>query len=120
MGYTNFGKTIRKHMIDNDENLCSLANMFDVTTAFVSAVLLGKKPAPEEWYNILCEHYNLSEEERKKFYDEYCDTKKTVKIDVSNADSYRKKLAIQFQRKLSGLSEEELNNIMYIIGDDEV
>ncbi len=120
MGYTNFGKTIRKHMIDRDENLCTLANMFDVTTAFVSAVLLGKKPAPEDWYNILCEHYNLSEEERKKFYDEYCDTKKTIKIDVSSSDYSKKKLAIQFQRRLSDLSEEEMKSIMDILGEEEI
>ena len=39
MGYTNFGKMIRKLMIDNEENLGTLSNLFDVSTAFVSAVL---------------------------------------------------------------------------------
>lgn len=120
MGYTKFGKTIRKHMIDRDENLGTLAEMFNVTTAFVSAVLLGKKPVPEDWFNKLCEHYSLNEKDKNELFDDYCDTKNTIKIDVSNVATSKKKLAIQFTRKLPELSEEELKSIMGILGEEEV
>ena len=119
MGYTNFGKTIRKLMIDKDENLGTLAEMFDVSTAFVSSVLIGKKPVPEEWYSKLCDHYNLTEDERKSLYDEYCDTKNTIKLDVSQVDTGKKKLALQFQRKLPELSEEEWKSISEILGEED-
>ena len=119
MGYTNFGKKIRKYMIDKDENLGTLAEMFDVSTAFVSSVLIGKKPVPEEWYSKLCDHYNLNEEERNILYDDYCDTKNTIKLDVSQVDTGKKKLALQFQRKLPELSEEEWKSISEILGEED-
>lgn len=119
MGYTDFGKTIRKLMIDKDENLGVLAEMFNVSTAFVSSVLIGKKPVPEEWYGKLCDHYNLNKEERKNLYDEYCETKNTIRLDVSQIDTRKKKLALQFQRKLPELSEEERKSISEILGEGE-
>ena len=36
MGYTKFGKIVRKEMIDHDENLLSIARLLGVTTSFVS------------------------------------------------------------------------------------
>ena len=33
MGYTEFGKIIRKEMIDHDENLLSIAQLLGVTTS---------------------------------------------------------------------------------------
>ena len=118
MGYTRFGKTIRKLMIDNEENLGTLAEMFNVTTAFVSAVLIGKKPVPEGWYSKLCDHYNLNDAEKDDLYDAYCDTKNTIKLDVTNFQTCKKKLALQFQRKLPELSEEELKSLFDILGKE--
>lgn len=118
MGYTNFGKLIRKLMIDNDENLGTIANLFDVTTAFVSAVLIGKKPVPDEWFEKLCEHYNLKENIKDELYDAYCETKNTIKLDLTNIEVGKKKLALQFQRKLPELSQDELNSICKILGKE--
>ena len=115
MGYTQFGKIIRKLMIDNDENLNTLAKLFNVTSAFVSSVLTGKKPVPEDWYAALCDHYNLDEAMRSTLYDAYCSTKNTIKLDVSNVEINKKKLAIQFQRKLTELSDEDLQSMFDIL-----
>ena len=117
MGYTRFGKIIRKLMIDRDENLGTLANMFDVSTAFVSSVLVGNKPVPEEWFEKVSDHYELTDDERNGLYDAYCETKKTIKLDISSIDTGKKKLALQFQRKLPGLSDEELKSIFKILED---
>ena len=99
MGYTRFGKTIRKLMIDQDENLGTLAGMFNVSTAFVSSVLVGNKPVPEGWFEKICEHYKLNDADKNDLYDAYCDTKKIIKLDVSSIDTSKKRLALQFQRK---------------------
>lgn len=119
MGYTNFGKMIRKLMIDNEENLGTLSNLFDVSTAFVSAVLIGNKSVPEEWYNILCDHYALDEKEKENLYEAYCETKKTIKLDLSQVQTDKKRLALQFQRKLPSLSQDELQSIFDILGEDD-
>ena len=106
-------------MIDKDENLTTLAKLFNVTTAFVSAVLIGKKSIPETWCAILSAHYNLDEEKQKALFDAYCEDKKSIKFDVENLDFTRKKLAIQFQRKLPELDEDELQKIYCILDEEE-
>ena len=118
MGYTKFGKVVRKIMIDNDETLGDLATLMGVSTAFVSSVLTGKKQVPENWYSSICDHYNLDENEKITLYDAYCDTKTNIKIDMSKMSLANKKLTLQFQRKLPGLSEEDLNSLRKIFGDD--
>lgn len=116
MGYTKFGKIVRKLMIDNDENLGTVADLMVVSTAFVSSVLTGKKNIPESWYNIICDHYSLDEKSRAELYDAYCEEKNSVRIDVENKSLESKKLAIQFQRSFPSLSEKELHEIWKIIG----
>lgn len=121
MGYTEFGKIVRKAMIDHDENLLSIAQLFDVTTSFVSAVLIGSKSIPDNWVDVLAKHYNFSKEKRDELYNAYCEAKKNVRLDVEDASLPQKKLAIQFQRKLTGLSDEEMAMINNILegGDDD-
>lgn len=119
MGYTRFGKIIRKLMVDHDENLGDLSKLLDVSTAFVSSVLIGKKPVPEDWLDVISNHYNLDSTEKDELYDAYCDTKNTIKIDLSTVETGKKKLALQFQRKLPELSEEELKSIFNILKEGD-
>lgn len=118
MGYTNFGKIIKKLMIDAEDNLGTLSKLLGVSTAFVSAVLVGKKAVPEEWYSILCNHYSLDEKGKEELYEAYCETKKSIKLDLSNEQPEKKRLALQFQRKLPTLNQNELQSIFKILGKD--
>ena len=61
------------------------------------------------------DYYNLDEAMRNALYDAYCSTKNTIKLDVSNVEINRKKLAIQFQRKLTELSDEDLQSMFNIL-----
>lgn len=115
MGYTNFGKIIRKEMIDHDENLLTIANLLNVTVAFVSAVLTGKKNIPDNWVEELSEHYEMNNELLCKLYDAYCEDKKNIKIVVENNTLAQKKLALQFQRKLKELNDDEIETINEIL-----
>ena len=112
MGYTNFGKIVRKEMIDHDENLLSIAQLFDVTTSFVSAVLTGGKSVPDNWVDEIAKHYGLVGSKYDELYNAYCEDKKNVRIDVENVSLARKNLAVQFQRKLPILTEDEIDTIL--------
>ena len=79
MGYTKFGKIVRKEMIDHDENLLSIAKLLGVTTSFVSAVLTGGKSVPDNWVYDLSKHYNIVGSKFDELYDAYCEDKKTIK-----------------------------------------
>ena len=115
---TQVGKIIRKLMIDRDETLKDLAELFDVSKAFVSSVLIGKKPVPKNWLDAISSHYELDADKIKELNDAYDETKKTVKIDVTDCDTEKKKLVLQFQRKLNSLTDEEAEFIAKILGKE--
>lgn len=119
MGYTKFGKIVRKEMIDHDENLLSIAQLLSVTTSFVSAVLTGSKSVPDNWVDELSKHYDLTSLKYDELYNAYCEDKKSVKINVENVPLTQKKLAIQFQRKLPELDEDEIEFIFNILKEDK-
>lgn len=117
MKYTSFGKVVKKLMIEHDENLSTLSNLLNVTKSFVSAVFVGKKSIPDEWYDILCEHYNL-DNYNNDLFNAFCENKKIIKINVSNVSTNKKKLALQFKAKLSSLSQDQIHRISEILGID--
>ena len=106
-------------MIDNYENLSNIAKLMGVSTAFVSSVLTGKKNIPETWFDIFTNHYDLDDNTKSELYNAYCEEKNSIKIDVDNIPLSGKKVAVQFQRTLPGLSEEELTEIWNIIGKNK-
>ena len=118
MAYSNFGKIIRKEMIDHDENLVDIAKLFDVSASFVSAVLTGGKSTPENWVDELSNHYNYDDAKRKKLFYAYCEDKKQIKINVENIPLEQKKLALQFQRKLPELDEKDIEELASILSRD--
>ena len=106
-------------MIDHDENLLSIARLLGVTTSFVSAVLTGGKSVPDNWVDELSKHYDLTGSKYHELYDAYCEDKKNVRIDVENVPLTQKKLAVQFQRKLPELDEDEIQSIFNILKEDK-
>lgn len=115
MGYTKFGKIVRKEMIERDENLLSIAQLLGVTTSFVSAVLTGGKSVPDNWVDELSKHYGLEGSKYSELYDAYCEDKKNIRIDIENITLDHKRLAVQFQRKLPELDEGEIQSILDIL-----
>jgi len=55
-GYTPLGKTIAHWLIDQDMKQKDLALMVGASTAFVSAVMNGKKNMPTKWIGLLPKH----------------------------------------------------------------
>ena len=73
------------------------------------------KSVPDNWVDELAKHYCFTGENYNKFYNAYCEAKKNVKIDVENVSMPQKRLAIQFQRKLTELNDDEINSIQKIL-----
>lgn len=112
---TNFGKEIKKLMIDNDENLINLALILNVTVPFVSSVLNGNRNVPDTWFNILKEHYNLDDKQLDNLKILAEESKDTIKVDLTKCNDNQRGLAVQLQRNLSNLSEEEIEKIKNIL-----
>lgn len=115
MEYTPFGKELKKLMIDKNVRVYDIAKELNVTSAFVSSVLTGKKNVPKEWISFIHEYFHLSLEELSKFEKLAEASKDQCKIDLTNCNELARKTVLEFQRNLNELDDESLKQINKII-----
>ena len=115
MSYTKLGEFLRILRIKNHEVMGDTAKLLGVTTPFLSAVENGKKNAPVEWADTLINHYGLSQKEQDELYDAIEDSKTQVKINLVNSDSFKREMALQFQRSFEGIDEETAKGIIALL-----
>lgn len=63
MTYTKFGEFMRVLRVQHHEVMGDVAKLLGVSTPFLSAVENGRKNVPNEWFDIIAEHYALSDDE---------------------------------------------------------
>ena len=115
MAYTEFGEFFRILRIKNHEVLADAKEFLDVSTAFISSVECGKKAIPNDWFEKITVHYNLSPKDQAKLRSTIDNSKKSIKIDLVSANSLQKEVALQFQRSFDEDDEETLKEIQKIL-----
>lgn len=115
MSYTKFGENFKILRIKNKEVLADAKEFLGCSTAFISAVECGKKQVPEDWFEKIVKHYDLSYEEQQELKESIEETKKSVKIDLSNASAFHKTIALQFQRSFDDLDDEQMREIQKVL-----
>lgn len=115
MSYTEFGKYFRILRIKNHEVLANAKEFLGVSTAFISAVECGKKQIPDDWFDKLTEHYNLSFSEQNELRDAIEKSRKSIKINFENADNFKKTVALQFQRSFDDLDDKTMEEIQKLL-----
>ena len=118
MVYTKFAEFLRVLRGKNHENMGDTAKLLGVKVAFVSAVETGKKNVPEDWVDKLVEHYNLNAQEKAELIQAIEDSKTTSKINLVSAPSFKRQVALQFQRSFDEIDEETARKILELLGED--
>ena len=111
---TAFGKFCRKLRIEHEENLKDMAEKLGVTAAYLSAVEVGKRNIPAEWFNAISNIYELSANEQQDLQEAIDSSVKQIKIDLDNYSERQKQTAAMFARKLSTLNDNELEKLFKI------
>ena len=109
---TVFGKFSRKLRIDHGELIKDMANKLGVTSAYVSAVEVGKRKIPEEWLNMMKQFYNMTQEEENEMHRAYDQSVSQVKIDLTDASPDYRETAMVFARELKNLDENDVKDIL--------
>lgn len=109
---TPFGKFSRKLRIDRGELLKDMANNLGVTSAYLSAVEVGKRNIPESWLDKINSMYKLASEEAENLMKAYSETLTQIKIDLNNQTPQHKEAAMIFARELKDLNENELEDFL--------
>lgn len=115
MEYTEFGKALKKILIEKGVRVYDVAKGLGVSSAFVSSVITGKKNVPESWVDSLKKLLSLTEEESVLLSEKASQSKDVYKIDVTNCSQLAKNTVYAFQRNLSDLDEETLQQLNEIL-----
>ena len=113
---TAFGKFCRKLRIEHEAILKDMADKLGVTPAYLSAVEVGKRNIPAEWFNTITSIYALSVNEQQDLQEAIDSSIKQIKIDLDNYSERQKQTAAMFARKLSTLNDTELEKLFKIFG----
>lgn len=119
MPYTSFGELLRILRIKNHEVMGDIADLLGVKTPFLSAVETGKRNVPESWVDILADHYSMSDVEKQEMIDAIADSKTQVKINLTDSEPYKRKMALQFQRSFENMDEETAKRIISLLNRNQ-
>ena len=112
---TAFGKFCRKLRIEHDEILLDMAKKLGVTSAYLSAVEVGKRNVPVEWTDLISKYYYLDETERKELNDAIDASLNQIKINLDTYNIEKRQTAAMFARKLEYMDSSDIKKIMKII-----
>lgn len=115
MSTTKFGKYLRLLRVQHGEVLADAKHYLNVSTSFISAVELGKKPIPSGWFEKIVSHYRLNDKQKRELEVAIEESQKEIKFDIESATSEQKDLTIQFQRSFKDLDDETINEIRKIL-----
>lgn len=115
MAYTKFGEFMRVLRVKNHEVMGDIAKLLKVSVPFLSSVENGNKNVPEDWYDIIAEHYNLSDSEREDMINAAENSKTQIKISLTRSESYQREAALQFARSFDGIDEDTATKILELL-----
>ena len=109
---TAFGKTLRKLRIDRGEILKAMADHLGISSAYLSAIEMGKRVIPEDMVARLSRIYALSEEDVRQMEEAKAQSTTQVKLDLGNASPVKKNAALVFARAFDEMDEEAANKLL--------
>ena len=115
MAYSEFGKILRKILIDNNIKIFDFARLLDVSSSFVSSVICGKKNVPDTWIPFIVDHFKLSTKEKEELEEAEQKSRTSLKFDLLGCNDEQRNVEIQFQRSLEKLTPKEIEELSAIL-----
>jgi transcriptional regulator with XRE-family HTH domain len=103
---TALGKLLRKLRIDRGEVLKDMAYKLEMSSAYLSAIELGKRNAPETFTENIRRLYSLDQDAEKELGDALDETLSSVKINLSSARNDQRNAALVFARSFERMDQE--------------
>lgn len=112
---TEIGNFFMKLRLLRKERLKDMAEFLGVSSAFLSAVENGKKSMPEAWISKIQTEYNLTEDQLDDMKNAALNSQNTITINMENATSSNKDLAVSFARQFDEIDDETSKLIINIL-----
>ena len=114
---TNLGKELRKLRLDLGITLYDMAKAIDVSSALLSSVETGKKPATKALMDKLAFAYQAVRNQRASFDQLAEETQKEVRIRIDNEDPESKELALVFARNFNTLDQHDVQRLLAVFSE---
>lgn len=114
---SDLGKFLRKLRLERSEILFDMAQRMNCSSAFISAIELGKRPMPIDFQQKLIRIYDLTEEQQEEFQHAIDQTAKNITIEFKDLDDHSKELALVFARRLRTLEEKEAEKLLNLLNN---
>ena len=108
---TPLGRFLRKLRIDRNELLKTMADKLNVSSAFLSAVEMGRKHMPATWERTLVEDYRLDAGQTAELSNAIAESAKSVRLDLTNISADSRRTVLAFARKIQEVDEADLERI---------
>ena len=116
---TQLGQFLRKLRIGNNEVLADMAQKLNITSAYLSAIELGKRSIPENLFSNLVEMYQITKEGEAELQKAIDASITSVEIDLDNISLAGRETVVAFARKLKDLDDVSLNNILEYLKENK-
>ncbi len=113
---TEFGKYLRKLRIDHGEVMKEMADKLGITTAYLSAIELGKRAPLNDLVSQIEQKYGLGQGESERLSSVMATSMREVKMDLDEYSAMDKELAVFFARKFPQMGMEEKEQMRKILG----
>lgn len=114
---TEFGRLLRKIRIEQSLLLKDMADRLGMTSAYLSAIELGKKNIPENLVDKIATIFCLAPSEKEKLSSSVEQSQPAIKLDLSSSNAEQRDLVMHFARKYEGLSKDKVDQLKKLLGD---
>ena len=118
-----FGQWLRKFRIDRGLLLKDMADALGFSSAFLSAIEAGRKKIPDGIVDKICDFYDFDSTLRSSLEEAAKKSKQKLTLDLSEATTDSKELALAFAKSFQSLDQKDREKILTILsraGDDSV
>lgn len=112
---TEFGKLLRKIRIDHGEILKDMATKLGVSSAYLSAVEVGKRNIPESWNHQIISFYSLNAPEAESLKRAADLSLKNVTVNFERTGGTQRQAALVFARNFEDMSEETAKKLLSVM-----
>ncbi len=108
---TELGVCLKQLRIASKENLRQMAEKLGVSSAFLSAVEVGKKTAPKDWADRIAKIYDLSLSHANELKNAIDTDNNKVVIEMETMDTIQKEVSMMFARTINTASQKTLEEL---------
>ena len=113
---TPFGKLVRKHRIDREMLLGTMADALGLSSAYISNIETGRKGSPKpDLVNKIADVLQLNPDARNELHRAAEESSKIIRFEVP-VDVPGSDLVAAFARRFDHLTEEQLAQMRAILG----